>query len=220
MADADAGEAAGARIDKIAGVILGTAVGDALGLPREDLARRRARRLFGDSPLRHRLLFARGMVRDDTEHTCMTGQALLRAPDDACAFARSLAWRLRFCRPGLPGCRRPAPAPGGGRRAGGPRHRAREGPRGPRVGRRADKGWKPLAGPGRVPGPLEGRPPGSPPLTARPACVTAPYQCLKSASMLHHSIIRMPHGARRPAGARARRRPDYRRKSLRGRGLG
>jgi len=86
----------------IAGVILGTAVGDALGLPREGLSRRRARRLFGDPPLRHRFFFDRGMVSDDTEHTCMVGQSLLRAPDDADRFARSLAWRLRFWLLGLP----------------------------------------------------------------------------------------------------------------------
>jgi ADP-ribosylglycohydrolase len=42
------------------------------------------------------------MISDDTEHTCMTGQALLRAPADADAFARSLAWRLRFWLLGLP----------------------------------------------------------------------------------------------------------------------
>src|SRR5437764_6764618 len=86
----------------MAGVIFGTAVGDALGLPREGLSRRRARKLFGDPPLRLHFLFGRGMVSDDTEHTCMTGQALLRAPDDAGAFARSLAWRLRFWLLGLP----------------------------------------------------------------------------------------------------------------------
>jgi ADP-ribosylglycohydrolase len=88
--------------DSIAGVILGTAVGDALGLPREGLSRRRARRLFGDPPLHHRFLFRRGMTSDDTEHTCMVGQALLRAPGDAEAFARSLAWKLRFWLLGLP----------------------------------------------------------------------------------------------------------------------
>jgi ADP-ribosylglycohydrolase len=88
--------------DQIAGVILGTAVGDALGLPREGLSRRRARRLFGEPPLRHRFLFGRGMVSDDTEHTCLVGQALLRAPDDPDRFARSLAWRLRFWLLGLP----------------------------------------------------------------------------------------------------------------------
>jgi ADP-ribosylglycohydrolase len=88
--------------DRIAGVVLGTAVGDALGLPGEGLAPRRARRLFGGPPLRHRFLFGRGMVSDDTEHTCMTAQALLRAPEDVRAFARSLAWRLRWWLLGLP----------------------------------------------------------------------------------------------------------------------
>jgi ADP-ribosylglycohydrolase len=82
--------------------MLGTAVGDALGLPREKISRQRASKLFGDPPLRHQFLFGRSMVSDDTEHTCMTGQALLRAPDDAQAFARSLAWRLRFWLLGLP----------------------------------------------------------------------------------------------------------------------
>src|SRR5262249_57883228 len=91
-----------ARPDQIVGVILGTAVGDALGLPREGLSRRRARKLFGGPPLRHRFLFGHGMVSDDTEHTCMTAQALLRAPEDVDAFARSLAWRLRFWLLGLP----------------------------------------------------------------------------------------------------------------------
>jgi ADP-ribosylglycohydrolase len=99
LADQVTGETAN---DRIAGAILGTAVGDALGLPREGLSRRRARRLFGDPPLRHRFLLGRGMTSDDTEHTCMTGQALLRAPDDPDAFARSLAWRLRFWLLGLP----------------------------------------------------------------------------------------------------------------------
>ncbi len=85
------GDTASNRTDQIAGAILGTAVGDALGLPREGLSRRRGRRLFGDPPLRHRFLLGHGMVSDDTEHTCMTGQTLLRAPRDVDAFARSLA---------------------------------------------------------------------------------------------------------------------------------
>jgi ADP-ribosylglycohydrolase len=79
------------RTDPIAGAILGTAVGDALGLPREGLSRRRARRLFGGPPLWHTFLLGRGMVSDDTEHTCLVGQALLRAPQAVDAFARSLA---------------------------------------------------------------------------------------------------------------------------------
>jgi ADP-ribosyl-[dinitrogen reductase] hydrolase len=88
--------------DTFAGVLLGTAVGDALGLPREGLSRRRARRLFGDPPLRHRFVLGRGMVSDDTEHTCLLAQALLDAPDDPERFARSLAWRLRLWLLGCP----------------------------------------------------------------------------------------------------------------------
>jgi hypothetical protein len=59
-------------------------------------------RRFGRPPLRHRFLLGRGMFSDDTEHTCMVGQALLRAPHDADAFVRSLAWRLRWWLLGLP----------------------------------------------------------------------------------------------------------------------
>jgi ADP-ribosylglycohydrolase len=90
------------RRDRIAGALLGTAVGDAIGLPREGLSPRRAARLFGPPPLRHRFLLGRGMVSDDTEHTCLTAQALLAAPHDADAFARSLGWRLRGWLLGLP----------------------------------------------------------------------------------------------------------------------
>lgn len=84
-------------VEKFAGVLLGTAVGDAIGLPREGLSARRAARLFGAAPLRHRLVFGRGMTSDDTEHACMVAQALLAGSgsDDADRFARSLAWRLR-----------------------------------------------------------------------------------------------------------------------------
>jgi ADP-ribosylglycohydrolase len=90
------------RADRIAGVLLGTAVGDALGLPREGLSLRRAQSLFGGLPLRHRFLFGRGMTSDDTEHTCLLAQSLLRQPADADDFARSLAWGLRFWLLGLP----------------------------------------------------------------------------------------------------------------------
>lgn len=90
------------HVDKVTGVILGTAVGDALGLPYENLSRRRLRRLIGGQPLQHRFLFGRGMVSDDTEHTCMVGRALLGSPDDPQEFARALAWRLRFWLLSLP----------------------------------------------------------------------------------------------------------------------
>ena len=87
--------------DRLAGILLGTAVGDALGLPAEGLSPRRRQRLM-PGPWRHRLLFGRGMVSDDTEHALFVAQSLLRHPADAEAFQRRLAWHLRWWFAGLP----------------------------------------------------------------------------------------------------------------------
>ncbi len=76
------------------GLLLGTAVGDSLGLPAEGLNPDRARRLLGDT-LRHRLVLGRGMVSDDTEHALFVTQSLLAHPDDPDRFVRRLAWALR-----------------------------------------------------------------------------------------------------------------------------
>jgi len=81
--------------DRLAGILMGTAVSDALGLPCEEISRQRAKRLL-PGKLRHRLLFGRGMVSDDTEHTFMVAQSLLDESDDAARFAKKLAWRLRW----------------------------------------------------------------------------------------------------------------------------
>lgn len=91
----------------IAGCLLGTAVGDAIGLPFEGLSRRRvAHWLHG--PLHHRFFFGRGFCSDDTEHTCLVAQALLTARQDGNpnwflpVFTHNLAWRLRIWLLGLP----------------------------------------------------------------------------------------------------------------------
>ena len=81
--------------DRLAGILLGTAVGDSVGLPAEGLSPSRRQRLLPGS-WRHRFLLGRGMISDDTEHTLMVAQSLLTHPDDATAFGRSLAWRLRW----------------------------------------------------------------------------------------------------------------------------
>lgn len=83
------------------GLLLGLAVGDAVGLPAEGLSRRRVRRMFA-RPWRHRFVFGRGMVSDDTEHAWFVTQSLLAHPADAAAFARRLAWCLRGWLLGLP----------------------------------------------------------------------------------------------------------------------
>ena len=83
------------------GCLLGTAVGDALGLPYEGLSPRRAARLFPNTD-RHHFVFGRGMVSDDTEHACFVAQALIRAKGDVARFQRHLAWSLRWWLLGLP----------------------------------------------------------------------------------------------------------------------
>jgi ADP-ribosylglycohydrolase len=83
------------------GVLLGTAVGDALGLPAEGMSRQRIQRRW-HGLWRHRFLFGRGMISDDTEHTLFVAQALLAHPDDPAAFQKSLAWKLRLWLLGLP----------------------------------------------------------------------------------------------------------------------
>jgi ADP-ribosyl-[dinitrogen reductase] hydrolase len=87
--------------NSIVGSLLGTAVGDALGLPYENLSPRRARKLLGE-PVRYRLLFGRGMVSDDTEHSCLVAQALVRSRLDPERFGRELASSLRWWVLGLP----------------------------------------------------------------------------------------------------------------------
>ncbi|MEJ2087062.1 MAG: ADP-ribosylglycohydrolase family protein [Gammaproteobacteria bacterium] len=87
--------------DALAGCLLGTAVGDALGLPYEGMSARRGGRLFPDRR-RHHLLPGRGMVSDDTEHACFTAQALISSDGDVARFTRVLARSLRWWFAGLP----------------------------------------------------------------------------------------------------------------------
>lgn len=81
--------------EAIEGCLLGCAVGDSIGLPYEGMSARRARR-FARLPLRHRFVFGRGMVSDDTDHSVFVAQALIRSGGDAERFRRALAWRLRL----------------------------------------------------------------------------------------------------------------------------
>lgn len=89
------------QLERWRGLLLGTAAGDALGLPLEGLSRSRQQALF-PGPLRHRLLPGKGMISDDTEHAIFTLQALLRHPDDPVAFQRRLARSLRWWLAALP----------------------------------------------------------------------------------------------------------------------
>jgi ADP-ribosyl-[dinitrogen reductase] hydrolase len=81
--------------DRILGVLLGTAVGDAIGLPFEGLGPARVERRLRARPLRHSLLFGRGMISDDTQHACMVARALLDSNGEVDRFRRSFASQLR-----------------------------------------------------------------------------------------------------------------------------
>jgi ADP-ribosylglycohydrolase len=69
-------------------------------LPYEGLSPRRASKLLGE-PERYRFLLRRGMVSDDTEHSCMVLQALAEAGGDPDRFVRGFARRLRWWLLGL-----------------------------------------------------------------------------------------------------------------------
>lgn len=79
----------------IAGVLLGTAVGDALGLPHEGLHPRRIARRLQRAPLHHAMLLRRGLLSDDTEHTAMVARAFAESSGDVARFTRSFARQLR-----------------------------------------------------------------------------------------------------------------------------
>ena len=87
--------------DKFRGLILGTAVGDALGLPAEGMKPQKIKHL-GWTNWRHRFFFGKGMVSDDTDHTFFVTQALLSNSIDPQKFKRSLAWKLRWWLLGIP----------------------------------------------------------------------------------------------------------------------
>ncbi|HZE96322.1 MAG TPA: ADP-ribosylglycohydrolase family protein [Planctomycetota bacterium] len=86
--------------DRVAGTLLGTALGDALGLPCEGMSAARIARRFGRVDRFH-LLGRTGYVSDDTEQSALVAQSLAKFPDDAdrCAraFRRSqLGWFWRL----------------------------------------------------------------------------------------------------------------------------
>ena len=87
--------------DRYRGLLLGSAVGDALGLPREGLSRTQAQRRFA-GPLAHALVGRSGMVSDDTEHVIFVVQGLLSDPSSPKDYARTLGWSLRWWLLSLP----------------------------------------------------------------------------------------------------------------------
>jgi ADP-ribosyl-[dinitrogen reductase] hydrolase len=87
------------RRDRFEGLLLGTALGDALGLPAEGLSGRSVVRRFGALERFH-LVGRTGFVSDDTEQAALLAEALVPDVDEARVagrFGRSLvSWFLRL----------------------------------------------------------------------------------------------------------------------------
>lgn len=79
----------------VIGCIIGTAIGDAMGLPVEGLSTRRQSLMYPEIS-EHHFFMGRGMVSDDTEHTCMVAQSLIVSGGDLPIFSQQLALRFRF----------------------------------------------------------------------------------------------------------------------------
>lgn len=91
------------RIDKICGVLVGTAMGDSLGLPAENLAPARIAARWGNPAIwRQRFWFGYGAVSDDTEHTLIVATSLLEAGLDEARLLRVLARKFRWWFAALP----------------------------------------------------------------------------------------------------------------------
>jgi len=88
--------------EKIEGILLGTAVGDALGLPMEGMKPASINLLGWTKSWKHRFVFGHGMWSDDTEHSIMLAQSLLASGGDEDTFLKCFAWELRWWLFGLP----------------------------------------------------------------------------------------------------------------------
>ncbi|MBV6624661.1 MAG: ADP-ribosylglycohydrolase family protein [Rivularia sp. (in: Bacteria)] len=85
----------------ITGCLLGTAIGDAFGLPYEGLSKQRQNKLYPNIK-NHNFIFKKGMISDDTEHSCMVAQSLIVSAGNTSIFTKQLAYRLRWWLLGLP----------------------------------------------------------------------------------------------------------------------
>lgn len=87
--------------DSIAGCLLGATIGDALGLPFEGLSSKRIEKR-NPSLESYSFLFNKGMCSDDTDHICMTAQALIGSNYEPELFGELLAKKIKVWFLGLP----------------------------------------------------------------------------------------------------------------------
>lgn len=76
--------------------ILGTLIGDSIGLPMEGLSPRKIQKLGWTKHLKQRFIFSKGMWSDDTDHTLMITEAVLGSGGDVNKFQNLFSRRLRY----------------------------------------------------------------------------------------------------------------------------
>ncbi len=84
------------RFQAIYGLLLGIAIGDALGFPRDGLSYRTAIRIYGRRPLRFRLWPGEALYSDETQLALMCGQSILQSRSTSEIFHDNFARRLRW----------------------------------------------------------------------------------------------------------------------------
>ncbi|MCA9132967.1 MAG: ADP-ribosylglycohydrolase family protein, partial [Planctomycetales bacterium] len=95
------------RKDHLHGLMVGVAIGDALGGVRAGLPRRVALKMSGRPPLHYSLLGGRGLYGDETQLMLLAAQALLRSRSDLRSYRRAFQKRLSWYPLGFPpGARR------------------------------------------------------------------------------------------------------------------
>ena len=87
--------------DRLQGLLVGTAMGDSVGLPAEGISRSRNQKMFLGK-WEQSLLISCGMISDDTEHAIFVSQSLIYAGDSLQLFSKRLAWCLRWWLLSLP----------------------------------------------------------------------------------------------------------------------
>jgi len=81
--------------EKIYGSIMGTALGDSMGLPYEALSRKKIAKKHATFESQH-LFFGKGMFSDDTEHTLLLTQSLIESYDNPKLFKHLMRKRLQL----------------------------------------------------------------------------------------------------------------------------
>ena len=87
--------------DRLKGLLIGTSIGDSVGLPAEGISRLRNHKMF-QGKWEQGLFFGCGMISDDTEHTIFVAQCLISSGDSLPIFSRRLAWCLKLWLLSLP----------------------------------------------------------------------------------------------------------------------